>query len=162
TIDPMLSLVSFWNADRPLAVVSYYATHPQSYYRTGIPNPDFPGIARFWRELAVPSALHVHFNGAGGNIGAGKYNDGSHANRGILSERLAEGMRRAWESTKKEPLTPEMVGWAVEAVALPPARDLNKTQLEAQLKQGDPRFFAVGGPSRLAWLERCQRGHRID
>jgi hypothetical protein len=23
--------------------------------------------------------LHVHFNGAGGNLGAGKYNDGSHA-----------------------------------------------------------------------------------
>src|SRR6266550_2715374 len=81
TIDPMLSVVSFWNGERPLAVLSYYATHPQSYYRTGIPNPDFPGIARFLRQLAVPAALHVHFNGAGGNIGAGKYNDGSPENR---------------------------------------------------------------------------------
>src|SRR5207244_5579448 len=47
TIDPLVSLVSFWNGEKPLAVLSYYACHPQSYYRTGIPNPDFPGIARF-------------------------------------------------------------------------------------------------------------------
>ena len=61
TIDPMVSLVSFWNGEEPVAVLSYYATHPQSYYRTGIANPDFPGIARFMRQLAVPGALHVHF-----------------------------------------------------------------------------------------------------
>src|SRR5262245_49991890 len=54
TIDPVVSLVSFWNGDKPLAVLSYYACHPQSYYRTGIPNPDFPGIARFVRGQAVP------------------------------------------------------------------------------------------------------------
>ena len=162
TIDPILSLVSFWNGDRPLAVLSYYATHPQSYYRTGIPNPDFPGVARFLRQLAVPAALHIHFNGAGGNIGAGKYNDGSPENRRILAERLADGMRRAWESTKREPLTPEMIGWAVEPVALPLAKDLDEAKLEAQLKSGDPRFSAIGGPSRLAWLRRCLAGHRID
>src|SRR6266480_3400605 len=28
-IDPIVSLVSFWNGQRPLAVLSYYATHPQ-------------------------------------------------------------------------------------------------------------------------------------
>ena len=103
-IDPDVSLVSFWNGERPVAVLSYYATHPQSYYRTGIPNPDFPGIARFFRQLAVPEALHVHFDGAGGNIGAGKYNDGSPTNRVVLAERLADGMRRAWEATKREPI----------------------------------------------------------
>ena len=65
TIDPEVSLISFWNQDQPLAVLSYYATHPQSYYLTGLPNPDFPGIARFQRQMAVPSALHVHFTGAG-------------------------------------------------------------------------------------------------
>jgi hypothetical protein len=30
-IDPMVSLVSFWNGEQPVAVLSYYATHPQSY-----------------------------------------------------------------------------------------------------------------------------------
>jgi hypothetical protein len=162
TIDPLLSLVSFWNGDKPLAVMSYYATHPQSYYRTGIPNPDFPGVARFLRQLAVPSALHVHFNGAGGNIGAGKYNDGSPENRRLLAERLADGMRRAWEATKREPLTVKMVSWGLERVALPPAKDLNEAQLQSELKTRDPRFLAAGGPSRLAWLQRCQAGRQID
>ena len=57
TVDPVVSLVSFWDGERPLAVLSYFATHPQSYYRTGLPNPDFPGLARFFRQLAVPTAL---------------------------------------------------------------------------------------------------------
>src|SRR6266581_4286150 len=162
TIDPVVSLVSFWNGERPVAVLSYFATHPQSYYRTGIPNPDFPGVARFLRQLAVPAALHVHFNGAGGNIGAGKYNDGSPENRRVLAERLADGMRRGWEATKREPLSAEMVGWAIEPVALPLAKDLDEAQLQSQLKAHDPRFLATGGASRLAWLRRCEAGHRID
>jgi len=160
TIDPMVSLVSFWNGDKPVAVLSYYATHPQSYYRTGIPNPDFPGIARFLREMAVPQALHVHFNGAGGNIGAGKYNDGSPTNRLVLAERLADGMRRAWESTKREPLTAEQAGWSFVSVALPPSKHLEG--LEVEVANRDPMLVLRGDASRLAWRRRCQEGHRID
>jgi hypothetical protein len=70
-IDPELSSLSFWNGETPVAVLSYYACHPQSYYRTGIPSPDFPGIARFIRSQDAPGPLYVHFNGAGGNVGAG-------------------------------------------------------------------------------------------
>lgn len=162
TIDPVVSMVSLWNGDRPLAIMTYYATHPQSYYRTGIPNPDFPGVARFLRQLAIPAALHVHFNGAGGNIGAGKYNDGSPENRRFLAERVAQGMKAAWDSTTRTPLTPEMVGWAVEPVALPPSADLEEAKLLAQIRAGDSRFFAIGGPTKLAWLRRCQAGHRLD
>ncbi len=161
-IDPMVSLVSFWNGERPVAVLSYYATHPQSYYRTGIPNPDFPGIARFFRQLAVPAALHVHFNGAGGNITAGKYNDGSPTNRLVLAERLADGMRRAWENAKLQPIATSDVSWIVEPVALPPAKHLQIEKLEAQLKSGDKNFIAQGEVSKLAWLRRCRDGHKID
>jgi hypothetical protein len=162
TIDPIVSLVSFWNEDRPLAVLSYYATHPQSYYRTGMPNPDFPGIARFLRQLAVPSALHVHFNGAGGNIGAGKYNDGSPTNRLALAERVADGMRRAWEKTKREPITAGAVRWTVESVALPSSKHLSVETLEGELKDRDPKLVMQGDASRLAWLRRCRAGHKID
>jgi hypothetical protein len=162
TIDPMVSLVSFWNGERPVAILSYYATHPQSYYRTGIPNPDFPGLARFLRQLAVPAALHVHFNGAGGNIGAGKYNDGTPENRLILAQRLADGMRRAWDSTKREPIAATNVLWTSESVALPPSKHLVADQLEAQLKGRTAPFIAEGGASRLAWLRRCQAGHQLD
>jgi len=162
TIDPVLSQISFWNADKPLAVLSYYATHPQSYYRTGIPNPDFPGVARFERDLAVPSTLHIHFNGAGGNIGAGKYNDGTPTNRLALAERLADGMRRAWENTRREPIDPGAVAWAVESVALPPSKHLSKETLEAQVTARDPKLATQGDASRLAWLRRCEAGHKLD
>lgn len=162
TIDPELSLVSFWDGDRPVAVLSYYATHPQSYYRTGIPNPDFPGIARFMRQLAVPGALHVHFNGAGGNIGAGKYNDGSPTNRLVLAERLADGMKRAWSVTKREPLASDAVAWRTEAVSLPPSKHLDAAKLEAEMRGRTAPFVTQGGASRLAWLRRCEAGQKID
>lgn len=161
-VDPEVSLISFWNKEQPVAVLSYFATHPQSYYRTGIPNPDFPGLARFFRQLEVPGALHVHFNGAGGNIGAGKWNDGSPENRRALAERLADGMKRAWESTKKEAISESDVKWAVESVALPPSKHLVPAQLEAQLRAREATFITLGGASRLAWLKRCEAGHKID
>jgi hypothetical protein len=160
TIDPVLSLVSFWNDQKPVAVLSYYAVHPQSYYRTGVANPDFPGVARFFRQLAVPAALHVHFNGAGGNLGAGKYNDGSPENRLRLAERLADGMKRAWETTQREPITPEAVAWTVESIALPPAKNL--VAMQAQLKAHDATILKGDNPLKLAWLRRCQDGHRLE
>jgi hypothetical protein len=160
TIDPVLSLVSFWNGERPVAVLSYYAVHPQSYYRTGVANPDFPGVARFFRQLAVPAALHVHFNGAGGNLGAGKYNDGSQENRLLLAERLADGMKRAWEDTRREPIAPDAVAWTVESLALPPAKHLEPMQ--AQLKAQDTTILKGDNPLKLAWLRRCQEGHRLE
>lgn len=159
-IDPILSLVSFWNADKPIAVLSYYATHPQSYYHTCIPNPDFPGIARFLRQLAIPDALLVHFAGAGGNIGAGKYNDGSHKNRLILAERLADGMKKAWESTKREPVTAGEVDWLVEPVALPLAKfveDLKQKDLKNIKKEEAESII-----NSLAWLQRSKEGKKID
>lgn len=118
-IDPILSALSFWNGDKPVAVLNFYATHPQSYYGTGVPNPDYPGIARFYRQLALPDALQVYFTGAGGNVGAGKYNDGSHENRSVLAERVADGMKRAWENTGRSPVAASDIEWSVEPVSLP-------------------------------------------
>jgi hypothetical protein len=161
-IDPEVSLVSFWNGDKPIAVLSYYATHPQSYYRTAIPNPDFPGVARFMRQMEVPSALHVHFNGAGGNIGAGKYNDGAPTNRFILAERLADGMRRAWQSTRKEPLTEQQVAWRTELVTLPVGSNLDAEKLKTEMTSTNSTFITRGAASRLSWLERCRSGHKVE
>ncbi|MGV3772250.1 MAG: hypothetical protein ACO1QB_05065 [Verrucomicrobiales bacterium] len=161
-VDPIVSLISFWNGDKSLALLSYYATHPQSYYRTGIPNPDFPGVARFGRQLAIPGALHVHFTGAGGNIGVGKYNDGNQANRGILAERLGEGMRLAFETTRKERITAADVTWKVEPVALPVAKHLVRADLETALKESGPAFAARNGPTKLAWVKRVEAGHKIE
>lgn len=161
-IDPRLSLLSFWSGGRAVAVLSYYACHPQSYYRTGIPNPDFPGIARFIRGQAVPEALHVHFNGAGGNIGAGKYNDGAKSNRVTLALRLADGMRRAWEGTNKFAVNSTSLSWHVEPVALPLAKHLDETKLRAELAKTADLQLSSGAAEKLAWLLRVRNGHRID
>lgn len=160
-IDPQVSLLSFWNGERAVAALSYYACHPQSYYRTGIPSPDFPGIARFFRGQALPEALNVHFNGAGGNIGAGKYNDGSHENRVALALRLAEGMKQAWEATEKRPLAADDIGWQTVPVHLPPAPHLNEAELVEAIKTASPSD-KLGKADQLAWLQRCQSGHAID
>ncbi len=61
TIDPLLKMISFWDDTEPIAVLTYYATHPQSYYRTGLANPDFPGMARDQRQEAT-TVPHIHFN----------------------------------------------------------------------------------------------------
>jgi hypothetical protein len=158
-IDPMVSLISFWNGDKPVAVLSFYATHPQSYYRTGVANPDFPGLARFYRQLAVPQALHIHFNGAGGNITAGKYNDGSMENRDILAKQLADGMKRAWEATKKQTVTPEAVNWASEPVDLTLAKSIS--DMDGKIKTLDPIFLA-NNLYKLVLLKRSQEGKKIN
>ena len=160
-IDPELTTLSFWNQDQPVAVLSYYACHPQSYYRTGVPSPDFPGIARFIRGQDLPGVLHVHFNGAGGNIGAGKYNDGATANRMILAGRVADAMRRAFESAAKVPVTAADIDWASVPVALPVGKHLKREKLRAQLSEWKSSEY-WGCPEQLAWVLRCESGHLID
>ena len=162
TIDPKLKLLTFWAGDKPSAAVSWYATHPQSYYRTGGANPDFPGLARNAVEKATKVPL-IHFNGAGGNIGAGKWNDGSRENRQILADRVAAGMQRAWASTKPFSITADDVAWAVEPVVLPAAPHLNEEALKTILaddKATPATRWAAG--SNLVWLRRCQAKDKID
>lgn len=122
-IDPKLKLISFWSDSAPIAVLSYYATHPQSYYRTGLANPDFPGMARdaVQKATGVP---FIHFNGAGGNITAGKYNDGDKANRQILADRVYGAMVRAWSATKREAIDANTLNWQSERVLLPPGKSI--------------------------------------
>lgn len=159
-IDPQVSVLAFWNEAVPLAALSYYACHPQSYYRTGVPSPDFPGIARFFRGQDQPEALHVHFNGAGGDIGAGKYNDGKKENRLVLAGRLADGMKRAFEAAQKTPLLAADVGWEAEPVMLPVAPHLKEAELVAALKAEPDRGY-IAKADQLAWVTRCQAGRPI-
>lgn len=161
-IDPDVNLVSFWNGETPVAVLSYYACHPQSYYRTGIANPDFPGVARFLRQLTIPDALHIHFNGAGGNVAAGKYNDGSHENRLVLAERLADGMRRAWEATERAPITRSDIRWSVVPVGLPVGKHLDAAELEKRMVEEKDMTVVEDCARKLDWLERRKAGIMID
>ncbi len=157
-IDPWLKCVSFWNKEKPVTVLTYYATHPQSYYGTGDVSCDFVGIGRnnFEKVIGVPS---VHFNGAGGDIAAGKYNDGSPEMRPILADRMEAGMKKAWEATKKTPVSGKDLVWRTERVSLPVGSDLIADELRANLedKELTPNE-KYDSAIRLAWLEQRELG----
>ena len=163
-IDPVVRVLSFWDGDQPRAVLSYYATHPQSYYGRGGVSADTIGIARAMREAALSGVPHIHFDGAGGNVTAGKYNDGSPENRSILAQRLARGMEEAWKATRKSPLCAADIEWRVRPVALPLREELaDEAPALKMLADASAKFRDRARAARqLAWARRCKAGHRID
>lgn len=162
-IDPLLKMVTFFQDDRPLVSLSYYATHPQSYFGKGDVTSEFVGLARAEHERARGGLTLVHFNGASGNVAAGKYNDGTPAMRVVLTQRMADGMRRAWEATKRVPLSAADCQWRVQKVRLPVAPHLDADKLRATLD--DPqasesdRLSAAG---KLAFVLRMEHGSPIE
>jgi hypothetical protein len=162
-IDPFVTSLSFWNGDTPLVCVTYYATHPQSYYGQGDVTAEFVGLARAAREKALSGLTLVHFNGASGNVAAGKYNNGSPEMRPVLAQRLAAGMRAAWEATERQSLSADGVEWRVQPVRLPVATHLKRAQLEQTLADdsADPKARDAAA-SELAFLMRCEAGHAIE
>lgn len=162
TIDPNVRLVSFWNGDRPLAVLSYYATHPQSYYYTGLCSADFVGMGRDEAEAAEKTALHIHFNGAGGNVTAGKYNDGSHELRPILAGRLAEGMKRAWDATQKIDAGQLTFDWSTRDVKLPLAEWYDDKEQAGLLNNKEEKLIPrLRAARNIAWAKRATEGPAI-
>lgn len=162
-VDPMLRLIGFWADDKLVAACTYFACHPQSYYRTGIPSVDFPGIARFMLGQDFPDTLFVHFNGAGGNIGAGKFNDGAPPVRMQLANRLAQAMRQAREQADaaRQPVIASDIRWLSRPIQLPPGEHLQEQTLRPPLQERNWRA-AGGRPDQLAYLIRYQQGHTID
>ena len=144
TIDPLVRMVTFWQGERPLAALSYYATHPMSYYGKGGVNWDFIGGARALMDKAVPGVRFIHFNGAGGNITAGKYNEGSPENRPVLAGRVFAGFKAAWDSQKKQPVTAADLEWRVKPVALP-----------VRHPDGEPRLLATLGDAKKTFSQRA-------
>lgn len=160
-IDPWLKSVSFWSGDEAVAVLSYYATHPQSYYGKGDVTAEFVGMARKAREEAT-GVPQVFFIGAAGNVAAGKYNDGSEAMRPVLAGRIEKAMQEAWDQTGKK----EVAGyqWKNKPVQLPAAGHMKEDSLLSVLKDSvtftaDQRF---GAARKLAWLDRQKKGHGIN
>ncbi len=164
TIDPQVRVLSFWNGDQPLVVLSYYATHPQSYYGRGGVSADFVGLARAQREAALPGVPHIHFNGAAGNVAAGKYNDGAPANRPVLAARLAAGMSAAWNATQRTPIDGADVAWRTRDAKLPLSPSLVDESPLARLLD-DPAAKPrdrVRAAIDLAWTQRVKSGRAIQ
>jgi hypothetical protein len=157
-IDPWLRTVSFWNGDRPLVALHYYATHPMSYYGDGRVSSDFCGLARQNRQTANPHVFQIYFTGCAGNITAGKYNDGSHGNRDILRDRVFDAMNVAWDDTRRSPV--RNWRWRIEKVKLPARAEPVFREPESHRVLEDPKQSAArrgNAAFQLAWLERINQ-----
>jgi hypothetical protein len=162
-IDPLLKMVTFFAGDRPLVSLSYYATHPQSYFGKGDVTSEFVGLARSRHEQSRDGLKLVHFTGAAGNVAAGKYNDGSPAMRVTLTNRMAEAMQRAWAATERTPLSAADCEWRVQPVRLPVAAHLDAAALRAILENSKAsegeRLSAAG---KLSFVLRMQKGDPLQ
>ncbi len=157
-IDPWLRTVSFWNDEQPLAALSYYAVHPMSYYGDGRVSPDFCGLARQKRQDEEPKIFQMYFNGCAGNVTAGKYNDGSKANRPLLRDRMYTALKAAWKATKRHPLT--AWEWRVEPIRLPPRREKIFGEEASRKVLSDAKADKArrgNAAFQLAWLKRLER-----
>jgi hypothetical protein len=154
-IDPWLKTIAFYERDRKLAACHYYATHPMSYYGDGRVTSDFAGLARKARQNDEPDVLHVYFTGCAGNIAAGKYNDGSHAMRPILTRRVYDGIVASEQSLKPEPIG--RVAWQTAEVLPPPLDSLSAESLEKQIGNKTAAVVNRNRPSfQLSWLRRVR------
>ncbi|MEZ6128676.1 MAG: hypothetical protein R3C59_08325 [Planctomycetaceae bacterium] len=108
-IDPILKTVAFYDGTEKIAACHYYATHPMSMYGKGHVSSDFPGLARKQRQKDEPRCAHLYFTGCGGNIAAGKYNDGSAEARDGLIQRVYEGIVASEKALIPRPV--ESVTW---------------------------------------------------
>jgi len=162
-IDPILKMLTFYNGDQPIVSLSYYATHPQSYFGQGDVTSEFVGLARAKHENANGGRPLVHFNGASGNVAAGKYNDGSPEMRVTLTNRMADAMQRAWSATQKGPLTVGDCEWRVQPVRLPVAPHLDVDKLRVTLENREaPESERLTAAGKLSFVLRMQKGNPIE
>jgi hypothetical protein len=157
-IDPWLKTLSFWNGNRPLAALNYYATHPMSYYGKGHVSCDFCGLARRKRQQEDAHVFQIYFNGCAGNVAAGKYNTGAPQTRPILRDRMFTAMQAAWQATERHAL--DHWDWRIEPVQFTPRREYSFGAEASRKMLDNPRETKArrgNAAFQLAWLKRMDR-----
>ncbi|TWU08776.1 hypothetical protein CA54_40130 [Symmachiella macrocystis] len=155
-IDPWLKTVAYYDGDEKVVSCHYYATHPMSYYGDGRVSSDFAGLARKKRQAEQPDCTHIYFTGCAGNIAAGKYNDGSHEVRPILTERMYDGIVKSEESLKPQPI--QQASWHTQDILPTPRASLSQEDLVAEISNRDNAVVGRNRPSyMLTWLRRVEK-----
>jgi len=161
-IDPWLKTVSLYDGETPLVRMHYYASHPQTRTGDGEVHPDTPAMARSYLENEEGVA-QLYFTGCGGDVTAGKYNDGAPGARVALSKQLYSGMIRSIDATRRVPVS----GFSWKSVDVRFAARTEPQFSDAALKKtmDDP---ALGAARRLtaalslAWMERLRSRPAVD
>lgn len=155
-IDPMLKTVAFYNGDRKLVASHYYACHPMSYYGDGRVSADFCGLARKERQKQEPDCTHLYFNGCGGNIGAGKYNDGSKEMRPVLARRMLKGIVSSEAELKPRKI--ETLSWETQDILPPADKRFDEDAIMRQISDKNARVVSRNRPSyTVAWIRRARK-----
>ena len=155
-IDPMLKTVTFYHGERALVASHYYACHPMSYYGDGRVSADFCGIARRQRQTHNPDCTHLYFNGCGGNIGAGKYNNGSKQARKTLTNRLLEGILASEASMTRQPI--KSISWNTQNILPPLNPAFSESALMKEIANNANRPVARNRPAyAVAFIRRVQQ-----
>lgn len=158
-IDPMLKTLVFRNGEKALAVLHYYATHPMSFYGDGIVSCDFVGMARDRRteRTGIPN---IYFTGCGGNVTAGKYNDGNPANRPALCDRLERAMQDAENNARAIPVT--SIAWRVSEVVLPARTNAELSDLIATAQNSQKTAaIRIGAATQASYQRTVLAGGKI-
>jgi hypothetical protein len=153
-IDPYLRTLSFWDGGKPLAALNFYACHPMSYYGDGRVSADFCGLARQKRHEET-RVFQVYFNGCGGNITAGKFNDGAKENRPVLRDRIHAAMVAAWKETKR--VEAKGCEWRYAPVRLPARTEAAFGVEQSEQTLRDAKATAArrnNSAYQIAWLKR--------
>ena len=128
-----------------------------SYYGDGRVSADFCGLARKQRQLEEPDCTHLYFNGCGGNIGAGKYNDGSHEMRPILAARIHEGIVGSESALKPQPIS--SIDWSTADIH-PPIDESrwNEAALMSGIENPANPVVSRNRPAyTVSFIRRCQQ-----
>ncbi|MBU4271312.1 MAG: hypothetical protein KKE86_04530 [Planctomycetes bacterium] len=158
TIDPYLKTITLAQGQKPLVRLHYYATHPQSSYGDNRATSDFPGIARERLERKE-GVFQIYFTGCGGDIAAGKYNDGSKECRKALAERLLAGMEASIAATKLVPAG--AVRWRTYPLMLPRRSGPGFTLADCLVRMKDTKTWPASrlyaGAVRAAFIQRSRQ-----
>lgn len=156
-IDPKLKTVAFYNGGKKLAAAHYYACHPMSYYGDGRVSADFCGLARKARQEQEPDCVHLYFNGCGGNIGAGKYNDGTEEKRPILTRRILDGIVASEAELVPQPIA--TLSWETRDILPPIDPRFDEDALMAGISNRDNPVRNRNRPAyTVAFIRRIEAG----
>ena len=159
-IDRKLKTIAFYSGDKKVASCHYYACHPMSYYADGRASSDFVGLARKKRQAEEPDCTHIYFSGCGGNIAAGKYNDGTHEMRPVLVRRMYDAIVASEEKLKPKAI--QSIEWTGVPVLLTPDPKWNENEILKQIADTTQSVVNRNRPAyTVAYLRRHRAGQPI-
>ncbi|HLN31677.1 MAG TPA: hypothetical protein VK395_28305 [Gemmataceae bacterium] len=162
--DPWLKMLSFWDSEFPLAVVSCYAAPKYALreYGKGAVSADFVGMARKRRRAEQPGTAQIYLSGCGASATAEKSDESSSEDRHELADRIYRAMSQAWKATRRHPL--KQIAYRTVPLRLEPRNSpgYSVADLQRRLATSTRPFDQCLAALGLSWRNRADAGHKLD